>query len=252
MRLDGTTCLVTGANRGIGRAIAAELAERPVAKVLAGVRDPGGFEPIAGPVEPVELDLSSRASIAAGWARVGGPVDVLVNNAGLFEGGKLEDQRPDAIEAMVQVNLTALMLLTRLALPPMVEAGRGTIVNNASISGYVHMPGSASYAATKAGVVAFSESLRRELRGTGVQVLHLVTPGVETEMLDATRSAYSGHSGSDLPSQVTPEEWASRAVRALEGGGHILGPGGVLALGKLASRGPATLLDLAARRFWHR
>src|SRR5688500_18593711 len=110
MRLEGATCLVTGANRGIGRAIATELARRPVAKVLAGVRDPSAFEPIAGPVEPVEPDLSSRAAIEAGWGTVEDSVDVLVNNAGLFEGGKLEDQRPDAIDAMVQVNLTGLVL----------------------------------------------------------------------------------------------------------------------------------------------
>ena len=177
MELEGRTCLVTGASRGIGHAIAAELAKRPVAKVLAGVRDPSGFDPPPGPVEPVELDLAERGSIVAGWERVGGRVDVLINNAGQFEGGKLEAQDPVAIDAMVQVNLTGLMQLTRLALPPMLAAGEGSIVNNASISGYVFMPGSTTYAATKAGVVGFSESLRRELRGTGVGVLHLVTPG---------------------------------------------------------------------------
>ena len=252
MDLEGARVLVTGASRGIGRAIAAELARRPVARVLAGVRDLDRYEPIPGPVDPIELDLATREELEAGWARLDGPVDVLVNNAGLFEGGKLEDQRPDAIDAMVQVNLTALMQLTRLALPAMVEAGRGAIVNNASISGYVHMPGSSTYAATKAGVVAFSESLRRELRGTGVQVLHLVTPGVETDMLDATRSAYGRHSRAGLPSQHTPEEWASKVVAAIESGDAVLGPGGVLALGKLASRGPAGLLDLASRRFWSR
>jgi len=252
MDLLHSTCLVTGANRGIGRAIAAELATRPVAKVLAGVRDPARYEPIPGPVEPVELDLASRESIAAGWQRVPDGVDVLVNNAGLFEGGKLEEQDPLAIDAMVQVNLTATLQLTRLALPGMLARRRGLIVNNASISGYLHLPGSTSYAATKAGVVAFSESLRRELRGTGVEVLHLVTPGIETEMLEATRDAYDGHAQADLPSQFTPEQWAARIVRSIEQGDSILGPGGVLALGKLASRGPAVLVDLIAARFFSR
>ncbi len=252
MDLRGTTCLVTGANRGIGRAIAAKLATRPVAKVLAGVRDPARYEPIPGPVEPVELDLAGRESIAAGWQRAGGDVDVLVNNAGLFEGGKLELQDPVAIDAMVQVNLTATMLLTRLALPGMVARGRGLIVNNASISAYLHLPGTSTYAASKAGVVAFSESLRRELRGTGVEVMHLVTPGIETDMLDATRDAYEGHAQVELRSQFTAGQWAARVVRSIEEGDSIRGPGGILALGKLASRGPASLVDLIAARVFTR
>jgi short-subunit dehydrogenase len=251
MELRGATCLVTGANRGIGRAIAAELAARPVGTVLAGVRDPSRFESLPGPVQPVELDLSTPEAISAGWARITRDVDVLVNNAGQFVGGKLEDQDPAAIEAMVQVNLTAVMQLTRLALPGMLSRRRGMIVNNASISGYVHLPGSTTYAATKAGVVAFSEALRRELRGTGVDVLHLVTPGIETDMLAETRRAYEGHTG-ELPSQFTPEQWAARVVRSIEQGDSVLGPGGILALGKLASRGPGALVDLVAARVFSR
>jgi short-subunit dehydrogenase len=248
--LTNSTCLVTGANRGIGRAIAAELARRPVRRVLAGVRDLDAYEPIGGPVEPVQLDLSSRSRIERGWAAIDHDVDVLVNNAGLFEGGRLGQQDAAAIDAMVQVNLAGLMQLSRLAVQPMLERGRGAIVNNASISGYVFLPGATTYAATKAGVVAFSEALRRELRGSGVEVLHLVTPGVETDMLAATRDAYDGHSPVELRSQLTPAEWAARVVRGLESGDHIVGPGGALALGKLASRGPAALLDLVSSRFW--
>ena len=252
MELTGATVLVTGSARGIGRAITAELAKRPVERVLAGVRDLDGFEPPPGPVEPVLLDLANRASIEAGWAAIDAGVDVLVNNAGLYEGGKLEEQDPGAIDAMVQVNLTAVMQLARLALPGMVARRRGLIVNNASISGYLHLPGATTYAATKSGVVAFSESLRRELRGTGVDVLHLVTPGVETGMLEATRESYAGKARVPLRSQHSPEDWAERVVRAMEGDGHVLGPGGILALGKLASRGPASAVDAIARSFFRR
>ena len=252
MDLRDATCLVTGANRGIGRAIAAALAAKPVAKVLAGVRDPA-----ATSRSPARSSRSSSTSRAASRSKPGGiaiadGVDVLVNNAGLFEGGKLEEQDPAAIDAMVQVTLTATMQLTRLALPGMLSRRRGLIVNNASISGYVHMPGASTYTATKAGVVGFSESLRRELRGTGVEVLHLVTPGIETDMLDATRDAYEGHAQVEMPSQFTAEEWAARVVRSIEQGDSIRGPGGILALGKLASRGPARLLDLIAARVFSR
>ena len=196
-------------------------------------------------------DLSTRESIESAAAALP-PVDLLVNNAGLMTGGLLEEQDIDDIYAMFQVNLVAVVHLTKLVLPGMLERGRGTIVNNASISGYAWFPGATTYAAAKTGVVAFSESLRRELRGTGVNVLHLVTPGVDTDMLDATREAYGRHMDADAWSDVSPSEWAAKVVRAIERDDHVLGPGGRLALAKLASRGPAALLDAISRRMFTR
>src|SRR4051812_29159669 len=245
MDLSHAPALVTGANRGIGRAITEALAARG-ATVLAGVRDPGAFAPL-GNTTPVELDLSSKDSIDRAVAALGAQPDLLVNNAGLLTGGVLEEQDLDEIYAMFQVNLVAVTHLTARLLPAMVRRGRGKIVNNASISGYAHFPGASTYAAAKAGVVAFSESLRRELRGTGVSVLHLVTPGVRTGMLDATEEIYDR----SLPS-VEPGEWAQRVVRAIERDDAILGPGGTTALVKLASRGPAFLLDAAGARIFDR
>ena len=257
MELNGLTALVTGSNRGSGRAIAGELATRRLDLLLYGVRSPEQFEPPQPPpggareVRAVGLDLSTRDSIAAGAA--GLPhVDVLVNNAGLMTGGLLEEQDVDEIYAMFQVNLVGLVHLTRLLLPGMLEGGRGMIVNNASISGYAWFPSASTYAAAKTGVVAFSESLRRELKGTGVGVLHLVTPGVDTDMLDATREVYGSHMNAAAWDDQPPEEWAAKAVRAIERDDHVLGPGGRLALAKLASRGPAALLDIVASRAFSR
>ena len=257
MELNGLTALVTGSNRGIGCAIAGELATRRLDLLLYGVRSPEGFEPPQPPpggareVRAVGLDLSSRESIAAGAAALP-QVDVLVNNAGLMTGGLLEEQDLDDIYAMFQVNLVGLVHLTRLLLPAMLERGRGMVVNNASISGYAWFPSATTYAAAKTGVVAFSESLRRELRGTGVGVLHLVTPGVDTDMLDATREVYGRHMDAAAWDDQPPEEWAAKAVRAIERDDHVLGPGGRLALAKLASRGPAALLDIVASRAFSR
>ncbi|HEY2767040.1 MAG TPA: SDR family NAD(P)-dependent oxidoreductase, partial [Solirubrobacteraceae bacterium] len=180
-------------------------------------------------------------------------LDLLVNNAGLMTGGLLEEQDLDAVYAMFQVNLVAVVHLTRCALPGMLARGRGKVVNNASISAYAHLPSASTYAASKSGVVAFSEALRRELRGTGVGVLHLVTPGVETDMLAATQAAYAAHMDTSGWSSVAPAEWASRVVAAVEEDKRVLGPGGRLAAVKLAAAGPATLLDgLAARMFSRR
>ena len=255
MDLTDSTALVTGANRGIGRAVCERLATRPLKLVLAAVRDVDKFEPIAGRAEvrPVELDLGSRESIDAGLDALDlGAVDLLVNNAGQLSAGLLEEQDLDAIYSMLQVNLNAVVHLTYRVLPEMVARGRGTVLNNASISGYAFFPAASTYSASKAGVVGFSESLRRELDGTGVNVLHAVTPGVDTEMLDETEAIYKGHLDTSAWTRVQPEEWAEKVLEAVESDRHIVGPGGRVALAKLASRGPAQLLDFVMSRAFSR
>ena len=257
MDLTDATALVTGANRGIGRAVVEALADRPVRLVLAGVRDPDAWKPVHGRAEvrPVRLDLSSRARIDEGCDALGeelGRIDLLVNNAGLMTGGLLEEQDMDAVYAMFQVNLVAVAHLTHRVLPGMVARGRGSVVNNASMSGYAAFPGASTYAAAKTGVVAFSESLRRELRGTGVGVLHLITPGVRTRMLDATEAVYGRHMDTSGWDDVEPEEWAAKALHAVEHGDRVLRPGGKTGLAVLAARGPAFLLDLVSARMFSR
>jgi short-subunit dehydrogenase len=257
MDLTRSTALVTGANRGIGRALVQQLARRPLRLVLAGVRDPARFEPVRGQTEvrPVRMDLSSRESIDDCVAALGdefAAIDVLVNNAGQMTGGLLEEQDMDAVYAMLQVNLLAVAQLTHLALPAMLSRRHGTIVNNASISGYAYFPGATTYAASKAGVVALSESLRRELRGTGVGVLTVITPGVNTDMLDATEAVYGRHTDTSSWDKVEPGEWATKVIKALEHGDNELSPGGKTGLAKLASRGPAALMDAVTARMFSR
>ncbi len=218
--------------------------------MLAGVRDPDSFEPIQG-VRPIRMDLSSRESIDACVDALDlSDVDLLVNNAGQMTGGLLEEQDMDAVYAMFQVNLVAVAHLTHRVLPHMLARGRGMVVNNTSISGYASFPAASTYAASKAGVVALSESLRRELKGTGVRVLHVVTPGVNTDMLDATEEVYGRYMDTSSWDKVEPGEWADKVLAAVESDKAIVGPGGRLAYAKLASRGPAFVLDaLSARMF---
>ena len=250
MDLADTTCLVTGANRGIGLALTRSLAGRG-AHVLAGVRDPDAMPAVAGDVTPLRIDLASRAAIDAA-AAAAGPVDILVNNAGLLQAGQLEREDVGHLYDVVATNLMGTIHLTRALLPGMLERDRGRIVNNASISGYAFFPGSSVYAATKAGVVGFSEALRRELRGTGVSVLHLVTPAIDTEMMDAVVSGYDGQLGVADMARTSPEDWAERVARAIEDDRSVLNPGGNERFAKLASRGPGLLLDLATRGFRRR
>jgi short-subunit dehydrogenase len=257
MELNGRTAIVTGANRGIGRAIAEALAREPLDLLLLGARDPDAVEAIAPPrggartVRATELDLSSRATIERGTAALP-DVDLLVNNAGRFVGGLLEDQDLDELLAMFQVNLVAVTQLTRALLPGMLRRGRGKIVNNASIAGYGHFPAATTYSASKAGVVAFSNALRRELDGTGVSVLQLVTPGVSTDMMDATLAVYRRHMDTSAWDLQAPGEWAEKVVAAIRSDARELGPGGRTALVRLAARGPVALLDRVLGRAFSR
>jgi short-subunit dehydrogenase len=275
MDLDGATVLVTGANRGIGLALAERLAGEPLRLLLMGMRRPEDAPPVAGAAEPrgvgspdgpggrggaeevraVRIDLGSRESIERSWAELADDerdIDILINNAGLMTGGLLEDQDAAEFYAMFQVNLVAVAHLTALALPGMLARRRGKIVNNASISGYAHLPAATTYAASKAGVVALTESLRRELRGTGVSTLHLITPGVATDMLEATESVYGRHMDTSGWENQSPVDWAEKVVGAILGDRSTLQPGGKVAWAVRASRGPSALLDLASRRMFSR
>jgi short-subunit dehydrogenase len=261
MNLAGASALVTGANRGIGRALVERLCAEPLRLVLAGVRSPEDFDPPvqaaggAAEVRAVRMDLASRESIESACAQLGeelAQVDLLINNAGRMTGGLLEEQDMAEVYAMFQVNLVAVAHLTQRVLPGMLARGRGTIVNNASISGYAYLPGASTYAASKAGVVAFTEALRRELRGTGVHALHLVTPGVQTEMLAATEEVYGRHMDTSGWDRMPAAEWAERVVDAIASDRRVLGPGGRSAAAKLVAGGPAFLLDGVAARMFSR
>ena len=259
MELNGRVALVTGSNRGIGKAILDALAQEPLDLLLAGMRSPERFEhppdARAGEVRPVRIDLGSREAIEESCAGLGedlGRIDLLVNNAGLVTGGLLEEQDLDEVYPMFQANLVGLVQLTQAVLLGMLGRHSGKIVNNASISGYAFFPAASTYAASKAGVVAFTESLRRELRGTGVSTLHLVTPGVDTDMLDATEEAYGRYLDTSDWEKMPAPEWAGKVVAAIRDDSTVLGPGGKTAFAKLASRGPGFLMDRISDRMFSR
>jgi short-subunit dehydrogenase len=256
VNLSGETCLVTGGGRGLGRPIVAELAQREV-RVLVGVRDPAGWEPIEGgkalDVKPVRMDLSSRESIDACLEALGEDLRrtaVLVNNAGQFAGGQIEEQDTGDVYDVVQVNLAAPIHLTQRVLPNMLTRGRGKIVNNASIAARTPFPGASAYSATKSGLHGFSEALRRELSETEISVLELVTPGLDTDMMDEVQADYEAHvsdtSGWD---HVAPEDWAKKVVEAIESDEEVLNPGGAEGLARLT---PTKLVGAAAGRVFSR
>jgi short-subunit dehydrogenase len=260
MELEGRTILITGANRGIGRAIAERLATEPV-RLLVGVRDLGSYEPIVAPsdgateIRPVRMDLGSRESIDECLDSLGPEVDqidVLINNAGEFTAGQIEQQDLGLVYAMVQANLLGPIHLTHRILPGMLKRGAGKIVNQGSIVGYMFFPGVSTYSATKAGVIGFTECLARELHDTDVSVLELITGGVDTDMLAVARDELSEHMDTSSFIQYSPEEWAEKVVGAIRSDDAVVGPGGKAALGKLATRGPRWLLNTVASRTFER
>jgi len=248
MQLEGATALVTGANRGIGRAIAEALATEG-AQVLAGVRELDAGHDVPAPLQPVRMDLSSPEAVDASVAALSASPDILVNNAGRFAGGLLERQDPARHQEVLQVNLAAPIRLTRLLLPGMLERGVGKIVNNVSIIGHAPFPGAAVYAASKTGLAGFTDSLRRELEDTPVTVLELVTPGVDTEMMDQVQEELSAHSSTDKWDHVDPADWAAKVVKAIAGDDDRLNPGGAERAAQLL---PDSLLDVVAKRGFKR
>jgi NAD(P)-dependent dehydrogenase (short-subunit alcohol dehydrogenase family) len=207
---------VTGGARGIGLAIARAFASRgdrvvvgdlDVAAAAEAAADLGGV--------PVRVDVRDPVSFAAFLDAAGdaaGPIDVLVNNAGVAPHGRFLDLDPAALDCVLEVNLRGVVHGMRLALPPMIARGSGHVVNIASLSSRIPLPGAAVYAATKHAVLGLTESVRVEIRGSGVRLTTVMPTFVSTEII------------SGLPLRgpvptIPPERVAAAVVKAVDRGG---------------------------------
>lgn len=211
LKLSGATVAVTGGARGIGYATAkAFIAEG--AQVFLGDLDADLAATAADELgcRGVGLDVRSRESFAEFLAGIGGPLDVLVNNAGIMPAGRFVDELDAVTDSIVDVNLNGVLRGTKLALPGMLQRGSGHIVNVSSYLGVVPAAGLATYCATKHAVVGFSESLRDELADTGVTVTAVLPSAVRTDLVSGVKL------GGVLPT-VDPKEIADAVVASCHG-----------------------------------
>ena len=239
------TAVVTGASSGIGAEIARELARRGHGLTLVARREDRLKELAAElsgvRVEVVIADLSveaDRQKVVDEVASRGLHIDVLVNNAGLSTTGLVAESTAEAELRMVKVDVEAVVHLTTLALPGMVERKAGVVLNVASTAAMQPLPGQAGYGACKAFVLSYSRALATELKGTGVTVTALCPGPVPTEFA-ATAGWSPEQFEKALPSfmYVSATDVARQAVDAAAAGKQVVIPG-------VANRGSALLSKL--------
>ena len=217
-RIAGATIAITGAARGIGYATAQALLRRG-ARVVIGDRDVALQESSVaaltqlGAVSGYPLDVTDRESFAGfldkARADGGGHLDVLINNAGVMPIGPFLEQSEQAIRSAIEVNLYGVLVGCQLALPDMVARRRGHVINIASLSGLIPVPGQVTYAATKFGVVGLSAALADEMAPHGVHVSALMPPFTDTELISGTRPTPATR-------PVRPEDIAAAVVATLD------------------------------------
>lgn len=260
MKLDDCNALITGASAGIGREFAIQLAGRARSMILVARRDERLIE-LAERMQREhpklvvhirKVDLADFGEVQSFLEWLDGEkleVDFLINNAGLGDAGPFAESDPDRDKDMTVVNVATLTLITRHFVPQLIAKRRGAILNVSSSAGFLPIPGSAVYAATKAYVTSFSEALRAELDGTGVSVCALCPGPVVTEFQQiAKREGVQPDIGPGFL-VVTVEDVVRDALAAVEADRPLVIPGVAMKLLMLLVRlMPLPVLRWVARK----
>lgn len=234
-KTESRVAVVTGASRGIGRAIAERLGadgfhlvlvardEKRLAEVVAGIQSAGGS------AEALVCDLADSEAVDALMSSIlesHGRLDVLVNNAGINRDGLILRMSDQDYDDVMNVNLKAAFVTCRAVARPMMRGRWGRIINIGSVTGLVGNAGQANYAAAKAGMVGMTKTLAKELGSKGITA-NVVAPGfIETDMTEALGSEILEEATKRLPLRRLgkPEEIAHAvAFLASEGSGYVTG-----------------------------
>ena len=259
MKINGCNALITGASAGIGREFAWQLASRARTLVLIARREQRLNElreelqnrsaQLSIQVRVVDLSDKSQIDELVRWLQENKiDIDFLINNAGIGDQGPFATIEPGRLNAMIQINITALTLFTRKLLPQMISQKRGAILNVSSSAGFLPIPAFNVYAATKAYVTSFSESLRAEVRGSGVTVTALCPGPVRTEFQRVAQRSDNEPDSAPEFVYVSVEKTVRDALAAVEADRPLLIPGLVMKIAMFLVRiTPMSILRLAWR-----
>lgn len=211
MQIAGTTALVTGANRGLGRAFAEALLDAGAAKVYAGARDPSTLRDPR--LTPLRLDVTSRRDVAAA-AEACGDAQILINNAGaMLATPVLAENSEDVLRREMEVNVFGMLAMAKAFAPVLARNGGGVLVNMLSVVSWYVYPFNSTYGATKHAALAVTDGLRIQLRAQGTRVIAVFAGLIDTEM------------GAVLSSgpKASPRQVAARTMDGIRGGlEHVL------------------------------
>ena len=235
MELAGRRIVITGASRGIGEGLATGFAAAG-ARVALVARSEAPLRALAdrlgGTAHPADLtDPGARSGLLDRIEADGGPVDVLVNNAGIEVAAPIDRQSAQDVSDVFQLNLLAAVELTRQVLPGMIRRGSGHVVNISSQAGAVALPGLSTYSSSKAGLSTFTRGLTLDLHGTGVGTTIVEIGTVRTDMLDRlldpsdygpTRDSFNRTYALRLQRELSVEEVAVAVVSAVASGARAV------------------------------
>lgn len=258
MKIDNCSAVITGASAGIGLEFARQLAGRAQRIVLVArrrdrleelrlellKRNPG----LQVEIQVADLSILEHVVELGHVVLKNGPVDFLINNAGLGDYGPVATAEPRRLNEMIQVNVLALTALTRALLQQMIARKRGAILNVSSSAGFLPIPGFAVYAATKAYVTSFSEALRAEVRGSQISVCALCPGPVQTEFMTvAAQGRTRSEAGPEL-ANVPVEKVVRAGLNGIERDKPLVIPGTIMKIGMtLARLSPTALMRLSWR-----
>lgn len=207
-KMSSTNIVVTGASRGLGRALVLRLAEMGH-RVFAVARTQEQLDQLVaeatGEVVPIALDVRDAGAIEAAYAEIieqHGPVATLINNAAVVENIPFAEQSLEMIDNILDINLKGTLYCTRLLLPHMIEQKSGRIINISSVAGTRGISGQASYCASKHGMIGFGDALSQELIPHGILLTTICPGAIDTPLWDPETNPYPG----DLKQVIQPAE----------------------------------------------